>query len=91
MTDAQGRAELPLQDGARGLAARFQHGAVGSPKTARVYLPRDDAYDLLRDVADKVFGDLAAALAPGARLIVERTPWHVYHLDLIGAVYPDAT
>jgi ketosteroid isomerase-like protein len=72
------------------LAARFQHGAVGSPKTARVYLPRDDAHDLLRDVADKVFGDLAAALAPGARLIVERTPWHVYHLDLIGAVYPDA-
>jgi Sulfotransferase family len=72
------------------LAARFQHGAVSSPKTARVYLPRDDAHDALRDVADRVFGGLATALAPDARLIVERTPWHVYHLDLIGAVYPDA-
>lgn len=72
------------------LAARFQHGAVSSPKTARVYLPRDEAHDMLRDVADRVFGGLAASLAPSAQLIVERTPWHVYHLDLIGAVYPDA-
>ena len=72
------------------LAACFQHGTVSSPKTARVYFPCDDVPDSLRDVADRVFGGLAAALAPGARLIVERTPWHVYHLDLIGAVYPDA-
>ena len=72
------------------LAARFQHGAVSSPKTARVYLPREDAHDALREVADRVFRGLAASLAPRARLIVERTPWHAYHLDLIGAVYPDA-
>ncbi len=72
------------------LAARFQHGTVSSPKTARVYFPREDAHDALRDVADRVFGGLAASLAPDARLIVERTPWHAHHLDLIGAVYPDA-
>jgi hypothetical protein len=47
-------------------------------------------HDALRDVADRVFGGLADALGPGAHLIVERTPWHAYHLDLIGAVYPDA-
>jgi hypothetical protein len=72
------------------LAARFQHGAVSSPKTARVYLSREDALDALREVADRVFGGLAASMDPGAELIVERTPWHAYHLDLIGAVYPDA-
>jgi len=72
------------------LAARFQHGAVSSPKTGRVFVPREEAHDALRDVADRVFGGLAASLAPDARLIVERTPWHAYHLDLIGAVYPDA-
>jgi hypothetical protein len=72
------------------LASRFQHGAVSSPKTAKVYLSTEDTNDALRDVADRVFGGLAASLAPSARLIVERTPWHAYHLDLIGAVYPDA-
>ena len=72
------------------LVERFQHGAVASPKTAKVYLPRRELYDWLRELADRTFGGLAAALAPGARLIVERTPWHAYHLDLIGAVYPDA-
>jgi hypothetical protein len=72
------------------LVERFQHGAIGSPKTAKVYLPRDDLYDFLRDIADRTFGGIARALAPDARLIVERTPWHAYQLDLIGAVYPDA-
>lgn len=72
------------------LADRFQHGSVASPKTAKVYLPQDAMRDMLRDVADRVFLGVATRLDPGAKLIVERTPWHAYHLDLIGDVYPDA-
>jgi hypothetical protein len=72
------------------LVERFQHAAPASPKTAKVYLPRRDLLDALRDLADRTLGGVAAALDPDARLIVERTPWHCYHLDLIGAVYPDA-
>jgi hypothetical protein len=72
------------------LVERFQHGAVSSPKTAKVYLPRAELHDMLRDLTDRVFGGIAEALASDARIIVERTPWHAYHLDLIGAVYPDA-
>lgn len=72
------------------LAERFQHGSAGSPKTAKVFMARDEMLDLLRDVADRVLGGVAEALQPGARLIVERTPWHAYHLGLISAVYPDA-
>ena len=72
------------------LADRFQHGAPSSPKTGRVYFGRRESLDAMRDLADQVFGGVAASLAADARLIVERTPWHAYHVDLIGAVYPDA-
>jgi hypothetical protein len=72
------------------LADRFQHGSAASPKTAKVFLPQDAMRDMLREVADRVLGGVASALDPGAKLIVERTPWHAYHLGLIGDLYPDA-
>lgn len=73
------------------LADRFQHATALSPKTAKVFLPRSEMRDLLRDVADRVLGGVATAVRPQARLIVERTPWHAFHLDLIAEVYPDAS
>jgi hypothetical protein len=72
------------------LAERFHEGAASSTKTGRTYFPEAEFLDAARDLCDRVFLGLGRALDPGARLIVERTPLHVAHLALIGAVYPDA-
>jgi hypothetical protein len=72
------------------LAERFQHANPGSPKTGKVFMSRDGMLDGLRDFADRVFEENLERIAPGARYLVERTPWHVYDLELIGEVYPDA-
>ncbi|MEY2432520.1 MAG: hypothetical protein QOC92_2245 [Acidimicrobiaceae bacterium] len=74
----------PLQD-------RFQHGAVRAPAVGRLYMDRDRFLDALRDFCDAAFGGLLEVLAPDALYLVERSPMDSNVVDLIGAVYPDAT
>jgi hypothetical protein len=72
------------------LAERVQHGVLGSPSTASVYMDRTAFVAAARAFCDTAFGGVADAVAPNARRVVERSPNHVEHLDTIGAVYPDA-
>jgi hypothetical protein len=65
----------------------FQHSLRSSAKVGEVYVEREAALDATRDLCDVVF---AGAVEPGAARIAERTPLHVFHLELIGAIYPDA-
>ncbi len=65
----------------------FQHSLRSSAKVGEVYVERDAALDAARDLCDVVF---AGAVEPGSARIAERTPLHVFHLELIGAIYPDA-
>jgi len=65
----------------------FQHSLRSSAKVGEVYVERDAVLDATRDLCDVVF---AGAVEPGAARIAERTPLHVFHLELIGAIYPDA-
>jgi hypothetical protein len=73
------------------LSQRFQHGVIGSPNTGAIYVPRSDLIDGFRSICDRAFEIQlqAAAALPDARL-VERTPLHAQHLDLIAEIYPDA-
>ena len=68
----------------------FQHAVPGSPTTATIYVDREALHDGLRDLCDLIFHGLIDTLSPNATRLVERTPWHVLHLGLIGDVYPDA-
>jgi hypothetical protein len=70
------------------LRDRVQHGLTSSTKTGSIYMNRDDFLDATRDWCDAVFGPTLSST--GARILVERTPMHAHHLDLIAAVYPDA-
>lgn len=72
------------------LEDRVQHATPGLARSGYTYMSRDAFLDTIRAFCDRMFGDLAEILDPGARLIAERTPWHVYQLELIGSVYPDA-
>jgi Sulfotransferase family len=72
------------------VAERFQHGNPGSPKTGKMFMSREGMLDAMRDFADRVFSENLERLGSDARYLVERTPWHVYDLELIGEVYPDA-
>jgi hypothetical protein len=72
------------------LVERFHHGAVSSLVTGAVYIDRRDLIAAVRTFADGIFTGLGAGIDPSATTIVERTPDHVRHLDLIGEVYPDA-
>ncbi len=65
----------------------FQHSVRSSAKVGEVYVERDAALDATRDLCDVVF---AGAAEPGTSRIAERTPLHVFHLELIAAIYPDA-
>lgn len=65
----------------------FQHSLRSSAKVGEVYVERDAALDAARDLCDVVF---AGMVQPGTTRIAERTPLHVFHLDLIAAIYPDA-
>jgi hypothetical protein len=65
----------------------FQHSLRSSAKVGEVYVEREAALDAARDLCDVV---LAGAVEPGSARIAERTPLHVFHLELIAAIYPDA-
>jgi hypothetical protein len=72
------------------LAEVVHHGVLSSPTTAGVYMDPDAFRDATRDLCDAVFLGVTDATKPGRTVVLERSPNHVYHLDLISAVYPDA-
>lgn len=78
-----------------GLKPLIDHIQTVAPRAASpglTFMEPDELVDGLRDFCDRVFDGLARALGgPGDCVIVERTPWHAYALDLITEVYPDAT
>jgi hypothetical protein len=55
-----------------------------------MYLPREELLDALRELCDRAFSHQMSAYGGADSILVERTPLHAQHLDLIGAVYPDA-
>lgn len=69
------------------LYERIQHNVLGSADIGRIYADEDILDDAVRDLCDAV---LAPHLRPPAAFLVERTPVHAFHLDLIGRIYPDA-
>jgi hypothetical protein len=77
-------------EGISRLATLVHHGISSSPDTGAIFMERDDFVDAARQFCDRVFMGLLGDSAALPRRIVERTPWHVHHLELIGAVYPDA-
>lgn len=79
--------------GIRPLADRVHHGPASSNRTGSIYMDREEFLDGLRDLVDRIFAGLYDALRHDEPLdgrLLERTPWHAFALDLIGAVYPDA-
>ena len=66
---------------------RLQHGLISSHRVGSVFADRAEVVEAARSLCDAVF---ARFLERDSRLLVERTPWHAYHLDLIAEVYPDA-
>lgn len=76
--------------GVRALAERFQHTTPGTLQTGLTFMDRDVFLDAARDFTDRVFEERLRSVQPPATYLVERTPWHVYHLDLIADLYPDA-
>jgi sulfotransferase family protein len=69
------------------LFQRFQHSDRHAPDVGQMYVDRDVLLDATRDLCDTLFGEY---LEPGSSRVAERTPWHVLHLELITAIYPDA-
>jgi hypothetical protein len=51
---------------------------------------RDEFLDACRDLCDTLFGGLVGQLDPTAERVIERTPVHARHLDLIADIYPDS-
>jgi hypothetical protein len=72
------------------LMERFHHGAIGSYRLASLYVQRDELLGALRTFCDTIFEGVRRSLSPGAERVMERTPDHVLHLDLVGDIYPDA-
>jgi len=70
------------------LFERFHQGARSSPQFAAIHVGHDVLLDATREFCDRVLGELTE---PGKHFLAERTPLHVYHLDLIGQIYPDAS
>jgi Sulfotransferase family len=69
------------------LMERFQDISFDAPSTGRIYAERELLLDAVRDFSDQIFRQFEQ---PGTTRISERTPWHVQHLELMGAIYPDA-
>jgi hypothetical protein len=79
-----------ISHGVAGFAERFQHVNPEARAVGRSYLERDRFLDAMRDVVDLPLLATLEREHPGARYVVERTPWHAQHLALVAAVYPDA-
>ena len=70
---------------------RVQGGLLDSTGTATWFMPHEEFVAAARDFCDAALGSWVRRRAPDALRVVERTPSHVWHLGLIGAVYPEAT
>lgn len=79
-----------VSHGLRPLSELFQHANPGAPEPGRTFMPRGAFLDSCRDLLDRVILDSIARQDPTASLVVERTPSHVLHLDLIHDVFPDS-
>jgi Sulfotransferase family len=68
----------------------LQHSAPGIRTTGTTYMGRDTFRAAARRFCDEIFLENLEALDPAASFLLERTPWHAQHLDLIAGIYPDA-
>lgn len=76
--------------GIRTLASQVRHVLPDAAGVGSIYASRPAFLAALRGYCDAILAEAAGAIDPDASHIVERTPLHVFDLDLIGAVYPDA-
>jgi len=72
------------------LAERIHHGAPASHQTGAIYMEREEFHAALRRFVDEVYLGVAERLDHRASRIVDRSPGHANHLDLIRDVYPDS-
>jgi hypothetical protein len=86
ISDVPSETEL-FSSGIAPLFERFHHGVRSSPSVGQLWVEREVLLDAARDFCDRV---LEPHLAPGARLLSERTPAHSGAVGLIREVYPDA-
>jgi hypothetical protein len=70
------------------LMERFHHGARSSTEVGTMYADRDLLLDATREFCDRVFAEF---IEPGRPRLVERTPLHALHSELIAEIYPDAS
>lgn len=71
-----------------GLASYWS--AALDPESLGAWVSPDDAWVAMRRFADTVLSAGRRRLDPGARLVCEKTPTHVWHLPLISRLYPGA-
>ena len=76
-----------LSHGIAPLMERFQHEERGSTQVGAVYAKRERLIAAIRRFCDDVFTEF---MEPGQQRVAERTPLHVFHLELISEIYPDA-
>lgn len=76
--------------GVRPLREVFQHSNPGSLMMATMFAERNGVVQGFRKLLDSAFLDNLEREDGEARYLLERTPWHVYDLDLIHEIYPDA-
>jgi hypothetical protein len=76
-----------ISHGIAPLLERFHHGVRSAPRVGVVYGERDKLLDAARDFCDVVFAEFDQ---PEAAYLVERTPLHAEHAELIAELYPDA-
>ena len=83
-------AEMPSEThffshGIAPLFERFGHGVKDSPQLGQIWIERERLLDATRAYCDEVFSGYLG----DATYLAERTPVHVFHLDLIADLYPD--
>lgn len=76
-----------LSHGIAPLFERFQHDDPHSTEVGVVYANRETLLRRVRALCDDVFLEF---LGDGQTRVAERTPLHVFHLNLIAEIYPDA-
>src|SRR3954467_15754686 len=72
-----------LSHGVAPLLERFSHGLRSNPQLGKIWIDRTELAEAIRDLCDRAF---SAQLESPSHYLVERTPVHVFHLDLIGEV-----
>jgi sulfotransferase family protein len=73
------------------LSIHIRHGAAGSLTIGQVYMDRAQYLAAMRRFCDAIFVNNLEILDGRADRLVERSPQHAHQLDLIAAVYPDAS